>query len=53
MKEEYLHELACKFMDQFPNKQELSLDEFLIEYHEELTEEQRELGNYILELFYI
>jgi len=53
MEENNLHQLAIEFMEQFPNKEELSLDEFLIEYREELTEEQYQLGNYILELFYI
>ena len=53
MEENNLHQLAIEFMEQFPNNEELSLDEFLIEYREELTEEQYQLGNYILELFYI
>ena len=49
--EEKLHELARMFMYQFPDLEETSLDEFLIEYREELTDEQYELGSYILTLF--
>lgn len=48
---ENLHELARLFMYQFPEKKPLSLDEWLCEYSEELTGEQKELGYYILELF--
>jgi hypothetical protein len=49
--EEKLHELAVLFMCQFPDALPISLDEFLIEYREELTDEQYELGTYILTLF--
>ena len=49
--EEKLHELAVLFMNQFPDLEELSLDEFIMEYREELTDEQYELGTYILTLF--
>ena len=49
--EEQLHELARMFMYQFPDLPVLSLDEFLMEYREELTDEQYELGTYILTLF--
>ena len=49
--EEKLHELARMFMYQFPDLGTLSLDEFLMEYREELTDEQYELGTYILTLF--
>lgn len=49
--EEKLHELARMFMNQFTPFDKLSLDEFLIEYREELTDEQYELGTYILTLF--
>ena len=49
--EEKLHELARMFMYQFPDLPVLSLDEFLMEYREELTDEQYELGSYILTLF--
>ena len=49
--EEKLHELARMFMYQFPDLETLSLDEFLMEYREELTDEQYELGTYILTLF--
>jgi len=49
--EEKLHELARMFMCQFPDLEETSLDEFLMEYREELTDEQYELGTYILTLF--
>ena len=41
--EEQLHELARMFMCQFPDLEELSLDEFLMEYRDELTDEQYEL----------
>ena len=50
MNEEHLHELARKFMDQFDFKQ-MSLDEFMIEFGEHMSEGQKELGYYILELF--
>jgi hypothetical protein len=49
--EEKLHELARMFMYQFPDLPMGSLDEFLMEYREELTDEQYELGTYILTLF--
>lgn len=40
MNEEHLHELARLFMDQFSFKP-LSLDEFLFEYSQYLTDEQK------------
>ena len=46
-----MHELARMFMDQFPTLDEMSLDEFLYEYNEELTDEQNELGHHILDMF--
>jgi hypothetical protein len=49
--EEQLHELARMFMYQFPELTPLSLDEFLLEYQESLTQEQINLGYAILELF--
>lgn len=49
--EEKLHELARLFMYQFPNLEESSLDEFLMDNRDELTDEQYELGTYILTLF--
>ena len=48
---EKLHELARMFMYQFPDLETLSLDEFLMEYREEFTDEQYDLGRYILNLF--
>ena len=48
---EKLHELARMFMYQFPDLEESSLDEFLMEYREEFTDEQYALGTYILTLF--
>jgi hypothetical protein len=48
---ENLHKLARLFMYQFPDLETLSLDEFLMEYREELTDEQYKLGTYILTLF--
>jgi hypothetical protein len=50
MNEEILHELARLFMSQFNNEQ-MSLDEYLVEYSDKLTEEQYKLGCYILSLF--
>lgn len=49
--EEQLHELAVLFMNQFPDFEELSLDEFLMEYRSVLTDEQYQLGKFILTLF--
>lgn len=46
-----MHELARKFMSQFPTLEMQSLDEFLYEYDTVLTEEQRELGYAILNMF--
>ena len=46
-----MHELARMFMYQFPTLDEMSLDEFLFEYHDELTDEQNELGHHILDMF--
>ena len=48
--EDHLHQLARLFMSQFSFKQ-LSLDEYLLEYNEELTDDERNLGYYILALF--
>ena len=50
MNENNLHELARLFMGQF-NFEVLSLDEWLIEHSEELTDDERNLGYYILNLF--
>jgi hypothetical protein len=52
MNEDQFHELARLFMYQFPDLEELSLDEFLMEYREELTDEQYQLGNFIYSLFF-
>jgi len=46
-----MHELARLFMDQFQLMDKMSLDEFLFEYHKELTHEQNELGHHILDMF--
>ena len=51
MTEDNLHELATLFMYQFHDLEESSLDEFLMEYREEMTDEQYALGTYILTLF--
>jgi len=50
LEEEQLHELARLFMDQFsfPN---MSLEDFLMAYSEELTDDERNLGHFILSLF--
>jgi hypothetical protein len=50
MNEQQLHELARLFMDQF-SYEECSLDEFLDTYNEELTDDERNLGYFILRLF--
>jgi hypothetical protein len=50
MNENTLHELARLFMVQFDFEQ-MSLDEYLVEHSDELTEEQYKLGYYILSLF--
>lgn len=49
---ENLHELARLFMYQFPKLESMSLDDFLCEYENVLTEEQKELGYAILNMFY-
>jgi hypothetical protein len=48
--EDQLHELARLFMYQF-NRELMSLDEYLVEYSEELTDDERNLGYHILNLF--
>lgn len=50
MNEEKMHELARLFMDQF-NFEALSLDEWLTIHSEDLTDDERNLGYYILNLF--
>ena len=49
MDQDKLHELARLFMYQFYFKP-LSLDEWLLEYGEELTDDERNLGYFILDL---
>jgi hypothetical protein len=51
LNEDQLHELARMFMNNFLQLEPLSLDEFLLEYDEMLTEDQKAIGYYILELF--
>jgi hypothetical protein len=51
LEEEKLHELARLFMDQFSFRIALSLDEFLAEHNEELTDDERNLGYHILNMF--
>lgn len=51
IKEEKLHELALLFMGQFSFGLKLSLDEFLAEHSEELTDDERNLGYHILQMF--
>lgn len=48
-----LHEMARLFMQQFPTLEMMSLDEFLYEYDTVLTDEQKELGYAILNMFEI
>ena len=49
--ENQTHELARTFMNQFLTLEPLSLDEFLVEYKESLTEDQKAIGYFILGLF--
>ena len=49
MDQDKLHELTRLFMYQFSFKP-LSLDEWLLEYGEELTDDERNLGYFILDL---
>ena len=51
MNENQLHELARRFMEQFPLLESMSLDEFLTENGNALYPEQLNLGLYILSLF--
>ena len=51
MNEDQLHELARMFMNNFLHLEPLSLDEFLVEYEENLTTDQIAIGSYILTLF--
>ena len=51
MNEDQLHELCRLFMDQFNFSIALSLDEFLMEHRDELTDDERKLGFFILALF--
>ncbi len=46
-----LHNIALLFMQQFPELELMSLDEFLYEYETVLTPIQLELGNAILKQF--
>lgn len=50
MNVEHLHELARLFMYQF-SFEPLSLDEWLSQHSEDLTDDERNLGYYILNLF--
>ena len=50
MHEDQLHELARLFMNQFIYEP-CSLNEFLYDYKTVLTEDELNLGNYILTLF--
>jgi hypothetical protein len=45
------HKLALLFMEQFEDLEPLSLDEFLIEYNDKLTDKQKDLGTFILNLW--
>lgn len=51
VKEETMHELALLFMKQFSFGLNLSLDEFLDEHSEDLTDDERNLGHHILQMF--
>ena len=53
IEENKLHELAILFMDQFTIGRDMSLDEFLSEHGDELTDDERNLGHHILSLFNI
>lgn len=49
--EDDMHEMSRLFMQQFPTLEMMSLDEFLYEYETVLTDEQKELGYAILNMF--
>jgi hypothetical protein len=49
--EEELHELARLFMDSIPRFKPMSLDEFMCEYSDELTQLEKDLGYHILVMF--
>lgn len=49
--EEQNHELARLFMYQFTSLKPISLDEFLQENSDQLSDQQKEFGNYISNLF--
>ena len=49
--EEARHKVALLFMEQFDNLESLSLDALLIEYKNKLTDKQKDLGNFILNLW--
>ena len=51
IEEKKLHELSVLFMDQFSIGSGLSLDEFLSEHGDELTDDERNLGYHILDMF--
>jgi hypothetical protein len=46
-----MHKLARLFMGQFPQLKMMSLDDFLFEYNDQLTDEQNELGHHLLDMF--
>jgi hypothetical protein len=46
-----LHQLAKLFVDQFVSLEPMSLDEFLIENEDILTDEEKSLGYAILAMF--
>jgi hypothetical protein len=49
--EDDMHQLARLFMSQFPHLKMMSLDDFLFEYNDQLTDEQNELGHHLLDMF--
>ena len=50
--EDQSHELARMFMNNFLHLEPLSLDEFLVEYEDNLTEDQLVIGYAILDMFF-
>jgi hypothetical protein len=51
LNEDQTHELARMFMNNFLHLEPLSLDIFLLDYDELLTEDQKSIGYFILGLF--
>ena len=53
MNEDLLHQLAVNFMDQFPELENDSLDDFLKANEDNMSRNQYVSGLYIIELIYL